>query len=673
MESGYVKKLSSHRRWNTVLSPNILLVIGLGVLILFGNIVFSLLVGAKTDGQLLTSRQEHSTGVALVTSIDTHHVLVATTTDMVQVLEDGHPTASLQFQYPIGGLVADASAHLVYVGTSDGKISVFDDSLHALRSFFVDGRVVGMKPGAQGGILVAYGSGVYSGHYYVSSFPQGRPPTDFIRPVGSTIADIDVMDQHLFYVTTNAQVGSIDAASGKSLWMVTLPQPATRLLALAQGHQLLVGDTSGNIVLTDGQGSTQWETTVSAYPVRSLGFDSKTDTIFAGDTQGEIFILDHTGKLLTTQNATKSSVEAFLPASSGSFTLLPRAGQWLTLRPSAVQGLVFEDTLRPFWYGFNAIFLTLFLLALIRAVRRLRIAAQRFLVALKSARLAYLFILPAFALILLFSYYPGVLAVYYSFTNFSLQNITQFVGLQNYVKVLTQDFYFRVGLLNMVIIALASVVKTITLPLLAAELVLWVRNPTHRYIFRTLFVLPAVVPALVLTFMWRMVYDPNTGLLNQILSSVGLGQLQQAWLGNESTALGAIVGVGFPFITAFPFLIYLSGLINISPELYEAAGIDGANWWTRFWQIDVPLLLPQFRVLLFFALAGTLQGFVDIFVLTRGGPGTATYVPALQMYLSISDGNFGYASAIGVILFVLIFVLTLFVLRFRRQSTEETT
>ena len=93
--------------------------------------------------------------------------------------------------------------------------------------------------------------------------------------------------------------------------------------------------------------------------------------------------------------------------------------------------------------------------------------------------------------------------------------------------------------------------------------------------------------------------------------------------------------------------------------------------WQRFRNIDLPLLVPQFRILLFFAIAGTVQGFVSIFILTRGGPGMTTYIPSLQMYMRIADGDFGYASAVGVILFLFILVATFVVLRLRRNDGVE--
>jgi ABC-type sugar transport system permease subunit len=128
---------------------------------------------------------------------------------------------------------------------------------------------------------------------------------------------------------------------------------------------------------------------------------------------------------------------------------------------------------------------------------------------------------------------------------------------------------------------------------------------------------------------------------------------------------------GFPWIGAFAFLVYFGGLINISKELYDAAKIDGASAWTRFWRMELPLLKPQLRILLFFSYLGSIQSYASIYVYTRGGPGFATYVPGLQMYLTISDeGNYGYASALGVVLFIIVFAGTVMNFRFNRRVSS---
>jgi ABC-type sugar transport system permease subunit len=281
-----------------------------------------------------------------------------------------------------------------------------------------------------------------------------------------------------------------------------------------------------------------------------------------------------------------------------------------------------------------------------------------------QARLAYLLLAPAMLLMLLFSYYPGIAAFYISFTNFSLSAPTEFVGLRNFL-LLPQDPFFVVGIKNMLILLATNVAKALTVPLLVAELIYWMRNATLRYWFRTAFVFPAVVPGIVAILLWKVIWAPQIGLVNQLLRLVGLGQFQHAWLGEEGTALLAIILTGFPWVEIFAFLVYFGGLLGVNSEIYEAAAVDGANWLTRLLRIDIPSLMPQFRLILFFTFIGSLQGFAGIFVLTGGGPGTATYVPALEMFINISRAaEFGYASAIGFVLAAAVMALVLLRLRF---------
>jgi raffinose/stachyose/melibiose transport system permease protein len=168
-----------------------------------------------------------------------------------------------------------------------------------------------------------------------------------------------------------------------------------------------------------------------------------------------------------------------------------------------------------------------------------------------------------------------------------------------------------------------------------------------------------------------MMYDPYSGLINNLLVLVGLESWQHAWLGEADYAMWSIIFAGFPWITAFPFLVYMGGLINIDKDIFDAADIDGVSGMQRFFRIDLPLIRPQIRIILFFAYLGAIQMYSSIWVYTRGGPGHATYVPALQMYYQISNGaNLGYASAIGLVLFFIVLVGTLSRFRFGKTATD---
>jgi ABC-type sugar transport system permease subunit/outer membrane protein assembly factor BamB len=639
----------------------------LGTLALVVNTAFALAL-LRVGGEPLVPRPERSARVSIATAIDETRFAVATLANEVVWLENGQPVRTASFANLIGGLAVAPDRAAVYVGTSDGQVAVLDAALQPRRTVEVPGRVVGLRA-TRDGFLVAHGIGAFSDRYYVSSYPSDAAQPRFVKQVEFTISSMDAFPDRIAYATTNGRVGVLRASDGEQLWLAMAQRPVTRVAAVEATDRVLVGDDRGNAGLYDGAtGRVVWETNVTAFPVRSVAYDERSGDYLVGDTQGNVFALDEHGWTVFSARAAASSVEALLPAATG-LTGVPREGDWFTVQPAAMRGAALAAQLRLGWVAADAALLALASVVAVAGVPRWRAAAARVRRGLWRSRTAYAFVLPSLSLIVVFSYYPALMAFYYSFTNFSLRNVTEFVGLRNYLTVLTTDFYFRVGIVNMLLILVASILKVLTVPLLAAELVFWLRNGLHRYLFRTLVVFPAVVPDLVGTLLWRWIYDPRVGLINQLLGLLGLQHLQRAWLAEDATAIWAIIFTGFPFLGAFAFLIYMGGLLNINAELFDAAQIDGASWWRRFWHVDVPLLEAQFRLLLFFSFAGAIQGFANILIFTRGGPGYATYVPALQMYLQIADGgDFGYASAIGTLLFALIFVGTLLILRARRPA-----
>jgi ABC-type sugar transport system permease subunit len=646
--------------------------LGLAVLALLANLGFALAQSRLSGESLVSAADGQSTKLVLAVPVDGDRTLTATRTNEVALVEDGAPTATAQLPKTVGAIAAAPDGQRFYAGTADGKLTVFDAALTPLRELPpVEGRVVGLATTSAGGVLVAHGVGAYGDRYFVSHFAGADDAPTFSTQIGFTISALAADGEEALFGTADSRVGRLDAA-GQIRWTATLRAPVTRLLALPDGGAL-AGSDNGDLSRLDAAGSVTWTSNVTSYPVRGLAYDAERDTAFVGDSHGNLAAVDSTGAVRVTQSVGESDIEAILPSGSDGdrFLVVPREGTWRLLAPAALGATELGGSLRLAWLATNAALLAGAIAAALVAVERWRRVAARQLQLAWRGRLAYAFLLPGIGLIALFSYYPAGMAFYYSLTNFSLRNVTEFVGLANYREVLFDDVYFRTGFGNMALIVGTSILKTITVPLLVAELVFWLRNSVHQYLFRTLFVLPAVVPDLVFTLMWRQVYDPNTGLLNQLLGAMGLGQFRRAWLGEDETAIWAIIGVGFPFVSAFAFLIFMGGLLNVNPEYFDAAKIDGATWWDRFRHIDAPLLLPQFRILLFFAVTGAVQGFAGVFILTRGGPGYETYVPALQMYLRIAEGDLGYASAIGVVLFAMILVLTLFILRFRRNDAIE--
>jgi raffinose/stachyose/melibiose transport system permease protein len=168
-----------------------------------------------------------------------------------------------------------------------------------------------------------------------------------------------------------------------------------------------------------------------------------------------------------------------------------------------------------------------------------------------------------------------------------------------------------------------------------------------------------VVPYIIIFLLWRWIYMGD-GAINQFLTVVGLEQLTQTWLGDSDLALWSIVFVNFPWIGGIYFLIFLAGMITISPELYEVGRIDGISKWQRFWRIELPLIKNQIRLVVVLAFINQFQSFENVLVLTNGGPGFSTLTPALYLYKQGFEYNeLGYASAIGVVVFVILVTVTL--------------
>ena len=288
-----------------------------------------------------------------------------------------------------------------------------------------------------------------------------------------------------------------------------------------------------------------------------------------------------------------------------------------------------------------------------------------------SSLQAYLFLLPTFALIGVFSYYPALLALYHSLTDWNGILLADYVGLNNFREMLN-DQVLQASLGNMVTVAIWSLVVTLTVPLLVAELIYALRNNRAQYWYRLLFVAPIVVPFVVTLLVWRFIYDPDLGLLNALLERLGIS-FQSRWLGDPDLALYCLLFIGFPFAAGTNVLIYLAGLQSIGESVIDAAKLDGAIGLRRIISIDLPLIMGQVRLLGILSLIGGIQGFGAQLVLTRGGPGYATMVPGMWMYeTAFSYSRMGYASAIGTSMFIVILGLTLVIMRSVESSTDYT-
>lgn len=285
------------------------------------------------------------------------------------------------------------------------------------------------------------------------------------------------------------------------------------------------------------------------------------------------------------------------------------------------------------------------------------------LVKLKQKSIPYLFLIPIFVSVALFRYVPTFMAIFRSFFYWDGRNISRFIGFSNYIDLINDGVFIK-SLKNILVFSGIRLVFIILFSFVAAELIYNLNSKKWSYRWKVLFVAPMVVPWTVTLLIWQFIYSPQVGMLNNLLNSFGLEFLTQAWLGNSSTALISVAMVQFPFVATIQFLIIVSGLQNIPEAVKESAILDGATTIRRIISIDIPILKPQLILASLLTLINSFQRFAIFQVLTKGGPGNATQVPGYYLYQNAFNyGRFGYASAIGVILMLMLLSISYFNIR----------
>jgi ABC-type sugar transport system permease subunit len=288
---------------------------------------------------------------------------------------------------------------------------------------------------------------------------------------------------------------------------------------------------------------------------------------------------------------------------------------------------------------------------------------------LRRALPLYLLISPTFLLLAVFNYYPAFMALYRSLFVWDIGGDAEFVGSQNFVTMLG-DKVFLLSVQNVALMTGVALVTVLTVPLAVAEAIYRLTSTRAQYWYRIMVVLPVVIPGIVHILIWQFFYEARYGLVNQLLRAVGLGQFATSWLGNPDVVVYAIIFSHFPFIGGITVLIYLAGLQAIPGEIRDAAEVDGATGWTQIRSIDLPYLMGQIKLSVVLAIINQLQAFGYVLVMSGGGPANASVVPGLWLYTNVIEfGKVGYASAIGVLLFGVIMVLTFVNMRFIKSAT----
>jgi len=288
--------------------------------------------------------------------------------------------------------------------------------------------------------------------------------------------------------------------------------------------------------------------------------------------------------------------------------------------------------------------------------------------------LPLMFLLPAILIWLVFMAFPLVNAILLSFQSWDGLRPSTWIGFRNYNNLLS-DRIFLLALRNTAYFVIVTVIFQSTIPLLVAVLVN--SNIRGSVVFRTIYFMPVVISLAITGMLWSIIYEPNFGVLNSFLSAIGLEGLTKLWLADRNTVIPSLIAVSIWQSLGFYLVIYFAGLQGIPQELYEAAEIDGANAWQQLIRVTVPLLAPVITVVVVLNTINGIKTFDQIWVMTAGGPNHASETLGTYLYTvafgsgGSSNPQYGYASAIGMVILVLAFIFSMMQIRFGQTHETE--
>jgi raffinose/stachyose/melibiose transport system permease protein len=269
----------------------------------------------------------------------------------------------------------------------------------------------------------------------------------------------------------------------------------------------------------------------------------------------------------------------------------------------------------------------------------------------------WLFILPALVLYIAFFVIPTIQGVVYAVTDWDgFSPTAQFVGLDNFTTILTDDDLFRNALTNnikfMLVVVIFQTIFSLALGVFLAK------NSKSSVALRSLYFFPTILSSVSVAFIWKFVYDPNFGLINTLLRAVGLDQFQSAFLGNDNQAIYWVAITQIWFHVGQMMIIYVAGLQQIPQELYESAEIDGAGRWQQFRYVTLPMTAPATAIVMAYTTVQSFKAFDLILGLGGNPPKSSLDILSTRIYAGFANSQFGYAAAESLLFMALIAAIT---------------
>jgi multiple sugar transport system permease protein len=286
----------------------------------------------------------------------------------------------------------------------------------------------------------------------------------------------------------------------------------------------------------------------------------------------------------------------------------------------------------------------------------------------RNARTGLILVLPALAFVVVFALYPLGFGAYISLTNWPLVGAYHFIGFANYTALIHNTVFVQ----SIVFTLKYTAIVTIPIFVVGYALAVFVRaGRPGTTVFRTLIFLPYIVGLVTESYMAVVELQPTSGSANYVLSKIGLVSDTTAWLVHTGLALTAICILVVWFYAGFAMMMLLAGMQSIPQDLYEAARVDGASWWTAERKITIPLLRRWIALSLIISVVGSLLAFNQFFVMTDGGPGTSTVTVVMSIYdTAFAQMDVGLASAMSVVLVIVVGLVTFLQFRFLREDGD---
>lgn len=634
---------------------------------------------AQGDGTLWATDLPGQVAAAAIAG-NGQRVALGTRSNIVQVHDrTGNRLWSFTADNSITGLAWDAGGSRLAIASEDRHVYVLEGTSGQLLWQFRATRTVNDVAMARDGSLVA--ATADDQHVYALD-GDGQLLWSEDKKLGVEAVDVygEGGDARVVVGSDDGRV-AIHSRQGAVLLSSRLDYDVKALAVSRSGARILAGTSDGALTLINGANGTLFWANEGDSAIKDVAMSHDGTVILAVSASGTVFFLDEAG---TITQRWSPEVPMYSIALSGDAALLAlgdaEGRAQLLNRIVQAEGHALRTRQRALVITGSAGLLVLLAVAVVLIVlftARGRTAwtqrsarPRQGLATIWRARFSYLLILPTLCFLLLFNYYPAFSGLYHAFTDWNPAGQSPWVGLENF-RFLMGDRFFLASFRNAIILVAVTIAKTMTMPLLVAELIFNLKRRYVQYWMRTLFVVPIVLPAVVEILVWNNIYDPAIGLLNESLKLLGLEEWTRVWYGDPRVALSSIIFIGVPWVNAFALLIFYGGLISISDEIIDSSRVDGANTFRRFWSIDLPLLMGQVKLLLILSFINAVQTFELVFLTTGGGPGDATYVPALELYyMAMRMDRMGVASAIGMILFLIILAGTIINLRYVKSATE---